>query len=523
MKITLNTTTVLSFLVVASLLGSCKKEASPDLKDAFLNVIPKPVKAELVEGGAFTVNEMTMLYAEGEGLEVVTRHTTDLTRVTKISDDPQNLNQIDLKIVSDSELGDEGYELTIEEKKITIAANKPAGIFYGLTTLDQVSVKDPSTEMLSFATGKIRDYPTFGWRGSMLDVARHFFSVEDVKRYIDLVAAYKINVLHLHLSDDQGWRIEIKSWPKLTEIGGSTQVGGGGGGFYTQEQYKDIVAYAQSRFVNIIPEIDMPSHVEAALASYPELSCDGRKPAVYEGTEVGFNSLCPKGGKQGELVNKFVNDVVREISAITPGPYFHVGGDEASKVVKKDDYINFIKMFKKIVQANNKYMIGWEEVSQSDIGPGDLVQYWHNAKYADTAVRKGAKLIMSPSTKVYLDMKYDSTIKNIGYDWAALIEVDDSYVWNIEDMIPGVTLENVAGVEAPLWSETLKSGKDMEFMLFPRLPGIAELGWNYKGRDWNEYKGRLAKHARFMDEAGINYYKSPKIDWPNKTAVPNPQ
>ncbi|HMJ68205.1 MAG TPA: beta-N-acetylhexosaminidase [Cyclobacteriaceae bacterium] len=511
---------VLVLIVVAMSLTACKQETSPALKDAFLNVIPKPVKAELAESGAFTVDNATMLYVEGEDLEVVARHTTDLTRVTKVSDDPKNLNQIDLRIVNDSELGDEGYELTIEEKKITIAANKPAGIFYGLTTLDQISVKDPSTEALSFATGKIRDYPTFGWRGSMLDVARHFFSVEDVKRYIDMIAAYKMNVLHLGLSNDQGWRIEIKSWPKLTEIGSKTQVGGGGGGFYTQEQYKDIVAYAQSRYVNIIPEIDMPSHTEAALASYPELSCDGRKPALYEGTEVGFNSFCPKNDK---LINQFVGDVIREITSITPGPYFHIGGDEASKAVKKDDYIRFIKNFKQIVQANKKYLIGWEEVAQSDIGPGDLVQYWHNAKHADTAVRKGAKLIMSPSTKVYLDMKYDSTIKHIGYDWAALIEVDDSYLWNIEDMIPGVTLENVVGVEAPLWSETLKSMKDIEFMLFPRLPGIAEIGWHYDGRDWNEYKGRLAKHAKFMDEWGINYYKSPKIDWTNQPAVPSPQ
>jgi hexosaminidase len=437
-----------------------------------------------------------------------------------VSEDPLNPNQIHLKIVSDSELGDEGYELTIEEERITISANKPSGIFYGLTTLDQISVRNPSSEMLSFAAGKIRDYPTFGWRGSMLDVARHFFTVEDVKRYIDMIAAYKINVLHLHLSDDQGWRIEIKSWPKLTEIGGKTQVGGGGGGFYTQDQYKDIVAYAQSRFVNIIPEIDMPSHTEAALASYPELSCDGRKPALYEGTAVGFNSFCPKNEK---LINQFVGDVVREISAITPGPYFHIGGDEASKVVKKDDYIKFIKDFKQIVQANGKHMVGWEEVAQSDIGPGDLVQYWHNGEHAAEGVKKGAKVIMSPSTKVYLDMKYDSTIKHIGYDWAALIEVDQAYIWNIEEMIAGVNLDNVVGVEAPLWSETLKSMKDIEFMLFPRLPGIAELGWNYKGRNWDEYKGRLAKQARFFDEMGINYYKSPKVEWPKDATVPNPQ
>lgn len=492
-------------VVVVSLLTSCQKEASFEAKVAFLNAIPKPISVEAGKG-VFLMSNKTSVFGDNEtsGVGDYLASTLSIQKAGERSPG----DQVFLSFVNDSQLGDEGYEININNESISIAANKPAGLFYGVQTLRQIGVK--TADGTEFAGGKIRDYPTFGWRGSMLDVARHFFTVEDVKRYIDLISTYKINVLHLHLSDDQGWRIEIKSWPKLTEVGGKTQVGGGGGGFYTQEQYKDIVAYAQAKFVNIIPEIDMPSHTEAALASYPELSCDGRKPALYEGTEVGFNSLCPKNEK---LINQFVGDVVKEITQITPGPYFHVGGDEASRVVKKDDYINFIKTFKKIVQANNKYMIGWEEASQSDIGPGDLIQYWHSAEHAAVGIQKGAKLIMSPSKRVYLDMKYDSTIKGIGYDWAALIEVDDAYNWKIEEMVPGVSLDHVVGVEAPLWSETLKSMKDIEFMLFPRLPGIAELAWNYEGRNWDEYKVRLAKHAKMMDEMGINYYKSPKIDW----------
>jgi hexosaminidase len=508
MKLTLRQiVSLLSFIVLVSFLSSCKKEASPKAKEAVLNVIPKPLSVQPAEG-AYVITGKTTVYADMsiEGISGVAEYITSTLGV-QLSETRTGGDQVYLSIVTDAELGDEGYEIDVNSESISISANKPAGLFYAVQTLRQMGVK--TADGTEFGAVKIRDYPTFGWRGSMLDVARHFFGVEDVKRYIDLMATYKLNVLHLHLSDDQGWRIEIKSWPKLTEIGGKTQVGGNGGGFYTQEQYKDLVAYGQSRFINIIPEIDMPSHVEAALASYPELSCDGRKPALYEGTAVGFNSLCPK----GEIVSKFVADVVKEIASLTPGPYFHVGGDEASKVVKKDDYIQFVKTFKKIVQANNKYMIGWEEVSQSDIGPGDLVQYWHSAEHAVEGVKKGAKLIMSPSTKVYLDMKYDTTIKHIGYDWAALIEVDAAYNWKIEEMIPGVGLENVVGVEAPLWSETLKSMDDIEFMLFPRLPGIAEMNWNYENRNWDEYKVRLGKHGKFMTDLGINFYKSPKVTW----------
>lgn len=478
-------------LLFLTILISCgPRQASQEAKDAFVSSIPKPVSVQPGNESLIVKGEPAV-YTEG---------------ATK------SREKVFFSQITDSELGDEGYEINITPESITISANKPAGFFYAMQTLDQVGVKtDEGTE---YATGKIRDFPTFGWRGSMLDVARHFFSVEDVKRYIDLISYYKMNVLHLHLSDDQGWRIEIKSWPKLTEIGGKTQVNGGGGGFYTQEQYKDIVAYAAAHHVIIVPEIDMPSHINAALASYPELFCkgSGRAPALYEGVEVGFSTLCRDTKKSEEATLKFVGDVVRELSEMTPSPYIHIGGDEAH-VTRKTDYIAFVNAFKQIVQANNKHMVGWEEIAQGNIGAGDIAQYWAKKQYADTAAMKGAKILMSPSTKVYLDMKYDSTIKGIGYDWAALIEVDDCYNWKIEDMVPGISLDNIAGVEAPLWGETLKNFEDVEFLLFPRLPGVAEIGWSTQDRNWDEYRVRLARHGRKMEAMGINFYKSPKVDW----------
>jgi hexosaminidase len=257
----------------------------------------------------------------------------------------------------------------------------------------------------------------------------------------------------------------------------------------------------------------MPSHINAALASYPELYCKGvgKEPALYEGNDVGFSTLCRNTRKSEMLTLKFVNDVIREISAMNPSPYMHIGGDEAH-VTEKPDYIAFINAFKKIVEANGKHMIGWEEIAQANIGAGDIAQHWHSKEYAAMAAQKGSKILMSPAVKVYLDMKYDTTTK-LGQKWAALIEVDDSYNWKVEDFIPGVSLNNVVGIESPLWTEKIYTMDDIEYMLFPRLPGIAEIAWSPAGRDWNEYKVRLAKHGKKMEELGINYYKSPKVDW----------
>jgi hexosaminidase len=429
---------------------------------------------------------------------------------------------------ADEQLGPEGYELVVGDDRVTLTANAPAGVFWGIQTLRQLlpaEIEQASKvegKEWEIATGTIRDSPEYAWRGSMLDVARHFFGVEDVKRYIDLITAYKMNRLHLHLSDDQGWRIEIKSWPDLTAIGGLTQVGGGKGGFFTQEQYKEIVDYASSRYVIVVPEIDMPGHINSALVSYKELnlgpainrepaSRDPKRPVagkVHTGIEVGFSTLDAK----KDVTFRFVNDVLREISAMTPGPYLHIGGDEAA-VTKKPDYITFINRFTDIVKKNGKKFIGWEEAAQGDIDSTATIQYWSNQKYAKMAAEKGAKLIFSPAQKVYLDMKYDSTTK-LGLNWAAYIEVDSSYMWDPATYVDGIGRDQIVGVEAPLWSETVVSMDDIEYMLFPRMPGVAEIGWtDAERRKWDDYKIRLASQAKRWDIMGINYYRSPKVPW----------
>jgi len=341
----------------------------------------------------------------------------------------------------------------------------------------------------------------------MLDVSRHFFSVADVKKYIDILSYYKYNVLHLHLTDDQGWRIEIKSWPKLTEIGGKTEVGGASGGFYTQEDYTEIVNYAAKHHILIIPEVDMPGHTNAASLSYPILNGNGKTLKPYEGTRVGFSTF----DTRKDTVYSFIDDVVREISAITPGPYFHIGGDE-SHVTQKSDYAYFVNRVEKIVQKHGKKMIGWDEIATTNVDSTSISQFWSSAKNAKLAVEKNMKIIMSPAKKAYLDMQYDSLSKH-GLHWAAYIPTNVGYQWSPESY-ENITKENIIGIEAPLWSETISTISELEYLAFPRAIGYAELGWSTEeNRNWEDYKKRLANQTPFLNRKNVKYYPSPLIDW----------
>jgi len=433
---------------------------------------------------------------------------------------------IDPDLPAAGELGDEGYRLTIAPDAVHVAAAAPAGIFYAVQTLRQLlpPVREAAGEVageaagepagdLVLPAGEIVDYPRFAWRGAMRDVARHFFGVEDIKRYIDLLAQYKLNRLHLHLTDDQGWRIEIKQWPRLTEIGGSTAVNGEGGGWYTQAQYGEIVAYAAERFVTIVPEIDLPSHTNAALASYAELNCDGEARPLYTGIEVGFSSLCV----DKEITYQFLDGVIGELAALTPGPYLHIGGDEAHST-PLEDYVRFMDRVQPIVAKYGKRVVAWEEIGQAPLLPGTLVQQWNVApeRIEPTlqAVAQGAQVIMSPASRVYLDMKYTADTP-LGLTWAALVEVRDAYDWDPAHLLQGVGEDNVIGVEAPMWAETLRTEDEVEYLAFPRLPGVAEIGWSPRtGRSWEEYRLRLAAHAPYWEAQGIPYYRSPQVPWP---------
>ncbi|MEU6478926.1 beta-N-acetylhexosaminidase [Streptomyces sp. NPDC047017] len=416
--------------------------------------------------------------------------------------------------------GAEGYRLDSGARGVTITAGTPAGLFHGVQTLRQllpaaVEKKSAQPGPWTVAGGTVQDRPRYAYRGAMLDVSRHFFTVAQVKRYIDELALYKINELHLHLSDDQGWRIAIASWPRLAGYGGSTEVGGGTGGSYTKADYREIVRYAASRYLEVVPEIDMPSHTNAALASYAALNCDGTAPPLYTGTEVGFSSLCV----HKPVTYDFVNDVVRELAAMTLGRYLHIGGDEAHST-SQADYVTFMDKVQPIVARYGKTVIGWHQLTAATPAPGALAQYWgldstgaaEKAQVA-RAARHGTGLILSPADRVYLDMKYTKDTP-LGLAWAGYVEVRRSYDWDPAAYLPGAPASAVRGVEAPMWSETLSTSAQLDTMAFPRLPGAAELGWSPAAtHDWDTYKVRLAAQAPRWDALGIGYYRSPQVPW----------
>jgi hexosaminidase len=476
------------------------------------NLIPFP-SFFTPSAGSFTVSNQTEISIEasiepdvhGNYLVEQIQEATGIRNVVKSARAVQDDGRIRLALDGDGALGEEGYKLSISADQVRLSADKPAGLFYGIQTLRQL-LPAHHTQNVSLPALSIRDVPRFSWRGAMLDVARHFFGVQDIKRYIDLIAHYKMNRLHLHLTDDQGWRIEIKSWPKLTEIGGRTQVNGRGGGYYTQEQYKEIVDYAGSRHVMIVPEIDTPGHTHAALASYPELNSSEEAPALYEGTEVGFSTLWIN----TEITYQFLDDVIRELAALTPAPYIHIGGDEA-RSTPEAEYKKFIKRIQEIVISHGKTAIGWSEIGEAEILPGTIAQHWFGAGYHE-AKRRGAKIILSPASKTYLDMKYDNA-SPLGLDWAALISVRDSYDWEPGSYMDGLEESDILGIEAPLWTETLATMKDIEYMAFPRIIGLAELAWSPKGRNWQEYRHRLAAHGKRLEAMDINFFRAPEVDW----------
>ena len=494
--------------------------AAPAAPSTFAAVIPKPVSAVPAQG-VFVLGRDARIVVRPRAADTlrVARYLAGvLNRATGYAvavSDSASADTGDIALTLDPaarSLGAEGYRLSITTGSVALAARRTAGLFWGIQTLRQLL--PPAIESSTVVpgpwlipAGTIRDYPRFEWRGAMLDVARHFFPPREVKRFIALMAAYKLNRLHLHLSDDQGWRLAIRSWPRLAAYGGRTEVGGGAGGYYTQKEYADIVAYAAARHIVVVPEIDMPAHVGAALASYPALACSGVAPPVSTSLTPPVSSLCV--GKP--LTYSFVEDVVRELASLTPGPYIHVGGDEASGT-KPADYVRFVERVQAIVRRHRKRLIGWEEVARAKLLPTSIAQHWHD-DMARRAVAQHAKVIMSPATKAYMDMKYDPSTP-LGTKWAGYTNVRDAYSWNPATTVPGVHERDVLGVEAPLWTETVASRADIDYMVFPRLLGYAEIGWSKaSGRSWSEYRVRLGAQGPRFRELGVDAYPAPGIPW----------
>lgn len=488
--------------------------------DNDINIIPKPLSYQKGQG-KFIFNKDTSIYVKGNNEQ----ETEEIGKIAEflrgklktstgfelniVKGDNGPAGSIYLTTIGGEEAkGDEGYKMIVTPQNVKIIAYKPEGLSRAVQTLRQLLPADIEKNTLvnnvewSIPASTIDDKPEYGYRGLMLDVARHFYTVDEVKRQIDLAAQYKINKVHLHLSDDQGWRLEIKKWPDLAIIGGSTQVGGGPGGYYTQEQFKDLVKYAAERYVEIVPEFDMPGHSNAALASYGFLNPDGKKKPLYTGTKVGFSTFMT----DDEKTYQFIDDIIKEVSAISPSKYIHIGGDEAEKT-KKSDYDHFVGRVSEIVKKYGKTPIGWDPIDTSpQIDSSVVLQNWKDSNEA--ARKKNMPIILSLAKKAYLDMKYDQSTP-YGLDWAGYIPVESAYKWDPTDYAPK---ELVLGIEAPLWTETISDVKVMDYMIYPRLLGYGEIGWTPKAaRDWKEYKIRLEAQGERMKNQGINYYNDSSI------------
>jgi hexosaminidase len=384
--------TVAAALGVASCLGACGSAAParPSVVP-MADVIPAPVSAHPDPGADFSLTGATVLVSPRGAATTPTDWLAALLRrgtgfsLPVVAPGSHASSRIVVELDgNDPTIGDQGYILEISHTQVLIRANGGEGLFDGAETLRQLLPARIQTAHSpgpwAVEGGQITDYPLYPWRGASLDVARHFFPVSDVERYLDETALYKIDMLHFHLSDDQGWRIAISAYPTLTGVGGSTQVGGGTGGYYTQAQYQQIVAYAASRYINVVPEIDMPGHTNAALASVPQLDCSGQVPPVYTGVDSGISTLCV----EKAATSQFVSTVIAELAAETPGPYIDIGGDEDG-LISGSAYDAFVSQAARTVVADGKIPVGWADIGTTDDAQGDtatvpagtITEYWN--------------------------------------------------------------------------------------------------------------------------------------------------
>lgn len=529
--------------------------------ERMISIIPEPVSL-VKKGGHYVLPEnVTISSPVGKEMNFVNNYLKDkLATATgkkvSVAANAKNTNiQLVLNKTADGKIGDEGYALSVTSSGVVIKANKPAGLFYGVQTLLQLfppqieSAKVQENVSWQVPQVEITDYPRVGWRGLMLDVSRHFFTVDEVKRYIDDMAKYKYNRFHWHLTDDEGWRIEIKSLPKLTEVGAwrVEKIGTFGdmskplpgepknyGGFYTQDQIRDIVKYAADRFVQVMPEIDVPGHSLAAIASYPELSCTpgADKYEVHAGEQfmdwshgappiaLVDNTLCPA----NEKVYEFMDKVMTEVAQLFPFEYIHTGGDEAShnfwqkspqvQALMKREGLKTIpqvqsyfgKRLEKIIQAKGKKMMGWDEILEGGITPTTALMSWRGVKYGIEASNSGHYVVMSPTIFTYIDyMQGDISTEPPVY---SSLRLNQAYKF---DPIPeGANAKYILGGQANLWTEQIYNIRQAEYMTWPRGFAIAESVWSPKEKkDWDKFAAKTQDHFQRLNYAQTKY--SPAI------------
>lgn len=405
---------------------------------------------------------------------------------------------------------DSAYRLVVGPEGVRLSAASTAGLLAGSTTLAQLVVGVGDDGRL--AGVEIADEPRFAWRGLCLDVARRFLPVADVGAVVEVMADLRLNVLHLHLTDDQGWRVDLPSRPELVERSSGTGCGGGPGGFYRAADLAAIIAHATRLGVTVVPEIDVPGHTNAALHAVGELNPGGEPVPAYTGMEVGFSAL----REDLPATGPFLRDVFTDLAALTPGPWLHVGGDEAL-AMDAGEYARLVAVAAGHVTAAGKRVVTWQEGAVADLPTGAVVQYWDDRVppvAVTEAVRRGAHLLLSPATRVYLDMVPEAGW-GIGQDWAGHVSLRDSYEWEPLAVAPDVPAERVVGIEAAVFTETLRTVDDVLLMLLPRLAAIAEVAWTpAAARDWADFARRVPALAGGWDAAGHPWHRTALVAWP---------
>ena len=523
---------IISFVFIALLFMACN-EKSYEVKEynKGINIVPLPASVVQNEG-VFKLNKKTKLVVTGKGAETVANffqskisHSTGLN--LKYADNASG-NFISMKVDASNGLSEEAYILKITPKSIEIIAATNSGLFYGMQTLLQLLPAEIESNTVvsqinwNIPCVTIEDVPRFKWRGMMLDVCRHFYPVDFVKRQIDVMAMYKINKLHLHLTDDQGWRIEIKKYPKLTELG-SKRINEGKehGGFYTQEDIKEIVAYAAERHIDVVPEIELPGHALAALTAYPEYSCSGGPFKVRNVWGVEADIYCA--GKEETF--EFLENIIDEVVELFPGDYFHIGGDEAPKDKWKECELcqarikaeglhdehelqsYFIQRVEKMLLARNKKMIGWDEILEGGLAKSAAVMSWRGEKGGFIAASEGHDVVMTPGNWVYLD-HYQGNPKVEPVAIGGYTTLEESYNYEpVPEALDKDKVKHILGTQGNVWTEYMYTPELVEHRVYPRIIALAEVNWTQpEKKNYNGFVKRMDNQFVRLDQHEINYH-----------------
>jgi hexosaminidase len=508
------------------------------------NIIPMPQKLE-TQTGVFVVNDKTVI-VENVGWTAVAQLLNEQLNAVggwdkKVMPYSKKLIKGSIQFVQNDNIPEEGYKLQVSPSQVIITAKTDKGAFYGVQTLLQLLPKEVFGETKSMGVKwiipccTIEDAPRYSYRGLHLDVGRHFSSVSFVKKYIDLIALHKFNTFHWHLTEDQGWRIEIKRYPLLTQVGSKrkqTLVGHYGsnkydgkeyGGFYTQAEIKEVIAYAKSKFVTIVPEIEMPGHAQAALAAYPEYGCNQDKIyQVHTTWGVSEDVFCPR-----EETFTFLENILTEVIDLFPGQYIHIGGDECPKeqwksskfcqdLMKREGLKDehelqsyFIRRIDKFITSKGRKMIGWDEILEGGLSPNATVMSWRGEAGGIAAAKENHDVIMTPTTYVYLDY-YQADPKNEPLAIGGFLPIEK--VYGYEPAPKELTEEQqkkIIGIQANVWTEYLPTDQSVEYMVYPRACAVAETAWSPKSaKNYVDFEKRLKVHVQRLEKLNVNYAKS---------------